>query len=121
VKYSGVLLGVGGHLHDYGRQLNLEVVNRNQTVATLDARSDADGHLQSVPVKLFVQQGGFKLAAGDVLKTSATYVNPTGRVLPEGAMGIAVGYFVAADDSQMAAFRRKARLPADRAGMAHDH
>src|SRR5437660_7289775 len=25
VKYSGVLLGVGGHMHDYGQQLTLEV------------------------------------------------------------------------------------------------
>jgi hypothetical protein len=25
VKYNGVLLGVGGHMHDYGRQLTLEV------------------------------------------------------------------------------------------------
>ena len=27
IKYSGVLLGVGGHMHDYGRQLALEVAN----------------------------------------------------------------------------------------------
>jgi hypothetical protein len=27
IKYSGVLLGVGGHMHDYGQQLTLEVAN----------------------------------------------------------------------------------------------
>jgi hypothetical protein len=27
VKYSGLLLGVGGHMHDYGKQLTLEVAN----------------------------------------------------------------------------------------------
>jgi hypothetical protein len=27
IKYSGVLLGVGGHMHDYGQQLTLEVSN----------------------------------------------------------------------------------------------
>ncbi len=38
VKYDGVLLGVGGHLHDYGRQVVLQDVSRKETVATLDAK-----------------------------------------------------------------------------------
>ena len=107
VKYDGVLLGVGGHLHDYGRQVVLQDMSRKETVATLDAKVDAQGHLQSVPVKLFVQEGGYKFAAGDVLKISATYDNPTGRLLQDGAMGIAVGYFLAADDTKMASLRRE--------------
>jgi hypothetical protein len=120
VKYNGVLLGVGGHLHDYGRQVVLQDVSRNETVATLDARVDAQGHLESVPVKLFVQEGGYKFGAGDVLKISATYENPTGKLLRDGAMGIAVGYFVPADDAQMTALRRKPPAPQDMAGMSHD-
>jgi len=52
------------------------------------------GHLESVPVKLFVQEGGYKFAKGDVLKVSATYDNSDGgKLLRDGAMGIAVGYF----------------------------
>jgi hypothetical protein len=121
VKYDGVLLGVGGHLHDYGKQIVLEDVTRKETVATLDAKLDEEGHLKSVPVKLFLQQGGYKFSAGDVLKISATYDNPTGKLLREGAMGIAVGYFVPADDSQMAALRRKAPPEHHMAGMSHDH
>jgi len=46
---------------------------RKETVATLDAKADAQGHLESVPVKLLVQDGGYKFATGDVLKISATY------------------------------------------------
>jgi hypothetical protein len=107
VKYDGVLLGVGGHLHDYGRQIVLQDLTRKETVATLDAKVDEKGRLESVPVKLFVQEGGYKFSAGDVLKTSATYDNPTDKLLHEGAMGIAVGYFVPTDDSKMAALRRK--------------
>ncbi len=121
VKYDGVLLGVGGHMHDYGKQIVLQDVSRKETVATLDAKSDAQGHLESVPVKLFVQEGGYKFAKGDVLKVSATYDNPTGKLLRDGAMGIAVGYFVAADDAKMAALRRKAEPTHDMAGMSHDH
>ena len=121
VKYDGVLLGVGGHLHDYGRRIVLQDATRKETVATLDAKVDEKGRLEAMPVKLFVEEGGFKLSAGDVLKTSATYENPTGRLLREGAMGIAVGYFVPNDDSKMASLRRKAPTMREMAGMAHDH
>jgi hypothetical protein len=121
VKYDGVLLGVGGHLHDYGEQIVLRDVSRKETVAALDAKVDAQGLLESVPVKLFVQDGGYKFAKGDVLKISATYNNPTGKLLREGAMGIAVGYFVAADETKMAALRRKSKPSHEMAGMSHDH
>jgi hypothetical protein len=121
VKYDGVLIGVGGHMHDYGRQIVLQDVTRKETVATLDAKSDAQGHLESVPVKLFVQEGGYKFAKGDVLKVSATYDNPTGKLLRDGAMGIAVGYFAAADDAKMGALRRNPKMSHDMAGMSHDH
>ncbi len=120
VKYDGVLLGVGGHLHDYGKEIVLQDLSRKETVATIDAKVDAQGLLESVPVKLFVQDGGYKFAKGDVLKISATYDNPTRKLLREGAMGIAVGYFVAADDAKLAALRRNAKLPHDMAGMSHD-
>ena len=90
-------------------------------MATLDAKVDAQGHLEAVPVKLFLQEGGYKFAANDVLKISATYDNPTGKLLREGAMGIAVGYFVPADDAKMAALRRKAKPTHEMAGMSHDH
>lgn len=119
VKYDGVLLGVGGHLHDYGKQVVLQDATRKETVAALDAKADAQGRLESVPVKLFLQEGGYKFAANDVLKISATYDNPTGKLLRDGAMGIAVGYFVPADDSKMAALRRKPSH--DMATMSHEH
>jgi hypothetical protein len=121
VKYDGVLLGVGGHMHDYGKEIVLQDASRKETVATLDAKSDAQGHLESVPVKLFVQEGGYKFSKGDVLKVSATYDNLTGKLLRDGAMGIAVGYFAPADDAKMAALRRAPKPPHDMAGMSHDH
>src|SRR5467141_3174801 len=121
VKYDGVLLGVGGHLHDYGKQIVLEDVSRKETVATLEAKAHAEGHLESVPVKLFVQEGDYKFAKGDVLKISATYDNSSGKLLRDGAMGIAVGYFAAADDAKLAALRRKSAPPHDMVCMYDDH
>jgi hypothetical protein len=121
VKYEGVLLGVGGHLHDYGRQVVLQDVSRKETVATLDAKVDEKGLLLSMPTKLFLAEGGYKFGAGDVLKISARYENPTGKLLRDGAMGIAVGYFAPADDTKMAGLRQKPKPGHDMAGMTHDH
>jgi len=36
-------------------------------------------------------------------------------------MGIAVGYFVAADETKMAALRRSVKGPRDMAGISPDH
>ena len=120
VKYSGMLLGVGGHMHDYAKRIDLEDVSRKETVAALDAKVDSQGRLLGMPTVTFFDKGGYKLAAGDVLKTSATYDNPTGKLLRAGAMGIIVGYFVPDDDMQMASLRRKAK-PGSRQTAAISH
>jgi hypothetical protein len=120
VKYSGVLLGVGGHMHDYAKRLVLEDTTRKDTVAALDAKVQPNGELISMPTVLFLDRGGYKFSAGDVLKISATYDNTSGKLLREGAMGIVVGYFVPDNDSAVAALRRKP--PAhNMAAMSHDH
>ena len=106
IKYSGILLGVGGHMHDHAKQLVLENATRKETVATLPAKLDDTGHLLSMPTVLFFDRGGYKFSAGDVLKIDASYDNTSGKPIPDGAMGIVVGYFVPADDSAMAVLRR---------------
>jgi hypothetical protein len=121
VKYDGILLGVGGHMHDYAKEIVLENATRKETVATLDATVDERGQLLNMPVVMFLDKGGYKFAAGDTLKITATYENPTGKLLRDGAMGIVVGYFLPADDAQMASLRHKAVPPHEMAGMTHDH
>ena len=107
VKYDGILLGVGGHMHDYAKKITLEDTTRNETVASLDANLDEKGRLVSMPVVTFFDRGGYKFAAGDQLRITATYDNVTGKPLPSGAMGIVVGYFLPADNSAMSVLRRK--------------
>ncbi len=113
VKYNGILLGVGGHMHDYAEQIILEDTTRKETVATLDAKLDEKGQLLSMPVVTFFDRGGYRFTAGDQLRITATYDNTTGKPLPSGAMGIVVGYFLPADDSAMSVLRRKPK-PATR-------
>jgi hypothetical protein len=114
VNYSGVLLGVGGHLHDYGQQLVLRDATKNETVATLDARVGSNGELLGIPVAIFLQTGGYRFNKGDQLEITAKYDNLSGKDLHWGAMGIVVGYFAPDDDSLMASLRR-ARRPTAKA------
>ena len=121
VKYNGILLGVGGHMHDYAKQIVLEDATRQETVATLDAKLDEKGQLLSIPVVTFFDRGGYKFSAGDLLRITATYDNTTGKPLPSGAMGIVVGYFLPADDSAMSALRRKPKPAARQVAAAASH
>ena len=125
VKYSGILLGVGGHMHDYGQQLTLEVAGvarsevkvpeaessrtefalANKQVAVLPANVDDQGHLLNIPVVTFFQTGGYPIASGNKFTVTATYNNPTGKLLRDGAMGIVVGYFVPQDPTALHSLR----------------
>ena len=105
--FSGLLLGVGGHMHDYGRQLGLFNVTRGEDVAALKAQLDAAGRIQSMPIVRFTDRGGYRLSKGDVLRVSAIYDSPLGKTIPEGAMGIVVGYFLPENDAEVAALRKQ--------------
>jgi len=127
VKYDGILLGVGGHMHDYAQQIVLEDATKKEMLATLEAKTDDKGRLLSMPVETYSSTGGKKLTTGDQLKITATYDNTSGKLLRQGAMGIVVGYFVPADDAALAPLRHRAKTPAlhmhdmkDMPNMSHD-
>ncbi|HEU5049857.1 MAG TPA: hypothetical protein VFU00_05990, partial [Gemmatimonadales bacterium] len=85
---AGRVLGVGGHLHDYGRELTLEDVTRERVVVSLEARLNDRGEIESVPVRLFgVTGNGRPLAAGRPYRLRVSYDNRAGRELRSGAMG----------------------------------
>lgn len=100
---NGKLIGVGGHMHDYARQLVLEDATRNQKIATLDAKLDPQGRLISIPIAVFADTGGLELSKGDDIRVTAVYDNPTGHDLRAGAMGIAVGYLIPEGGDESAA------------------
>lgn len=134
VPVSGRLLGVGGHLHDHGKELTLVDAAKGpedaaeggnapagaadghgarsggpaagREIARLVPETDERGRILSMPVVPFLFTGGHALEAGDLVRVTARYENPTGRAIPEGAMGIVVGYFLPHDNSQMERFRR---------------
>ncbi len=104
VNFSGRLLGVGGHMHDYGERLAISDVTQNQPIAALDATLDEQGHIRSMPVALFMELGGFPLKKGDDVLVQAEYGKP--RVANADGMGIVVGYFLPDNDAEMQSLRR---------------
>jgi hypothetical protein len=105
IAYEGVLLGIGGHLHDYGHQLRLDNTTRKEVIAVLNTTLTAEGRMVSVPIRYFYEEGGYRLNLGDVIKVTATYYNPESNPLPGGGMAMVVGYLLPDDDAKLAALR----------------
>ena len=112
--YTGTLLGVGGHLHDYGQRLVAENLTRKEEIAVLNSKLDPAGRILGMPIVTFTDRGGYRLNKGDVVKVTATYDNTAGKPLPEGAMGIVVGYFLPDNDGLMGALKRNGKQVANK-------
>lgn len=103
LDYSGRLLGVGGHMHDYGQELTL--TDNGASVADLHAKLDDAGHILSIPIVIFLDRGGYPLAQGDKVVVTGTYEKP---ITPDAhGMAIVVGYFLPNNDADMAGLVRK--------------
>ncbi len=109
LKHTGTLLGVGGHLHDFGLRLDLYNATRDEPVATLASRLDPAGRIVSMPIVTFLERGGYRLNRGETLRVTAAYDNRTDKPFPDGAMGIVVGYFLPDNDAEMLAHVRAPR------------
>jgi hypothetical protein len=95
---GGRLLGVGGHMHDYGSRVRLEDAKTGKVLTQVLAQRDSTGKLIKVSRKLFGVSGdGLRLKANHRYRVVAEYDNPTGDTLHQGAMASMVGLFVPED------------------------
>lgn len=95
---GGRLLGVGGHLHDYGVGVRLEDVETGKVITEVDATRDSAGKVSKVSRKLFGVSGeGLKLKANHKYRVVGVYDNPTGQTLVRGAMAHMSGLFTPDD------------------------
>lgn len=98
---SGRLLGVGGHIHDYGVEVRLEDAETGEVITTVEAELDENGWVVKLDRHLFGVSGrGKKLEADHRYRVVAVYDNPTGKTLELGAMAHMVGLFVPDDISK---------------------
>lgn len=105
---GGRLLGVGGHMHDYGTRVWLEDVQSRKVLTQVTAERDAEGKLVKVSRKLFGVSGdGLRLKPKRRYRVVGEYDNPTGEVRPNGAMASMVGLFVPDDMRRWPAIDRR--------------
>jgi hypothetical protein len=98
---GGRLLGVGGHMHDYGVDVRLEDAETGKVLATVKTTRDAEGKVIKVSRKLFGVSGdGLKLQADHRYRVVGEYDNPTDETKIKGAMAHMVGLFVPDDMSK---------------------
>lgn len=95
---GGRLLGVGGHMHDYGSGVRLEDAQTGKVLTRVVATRAPDGKLVKMSRKLFGVSGkGLRLKANHRYRVVGEYDNPTGEVRVKGAMASMVGLFVPDD------------------------
>ena len=98
---SGRLLGVGGHLHDYGVRVRLEDAETGKVLAEVIATRDSAGKVSKISRKLFGVTGdGLKLKGNHRYRVVGEYDNPTGQTLIRGAMAHMSGLFAPEDMSK---------------------
>jgi hypothetical protein len=132
---GGRLLGVGGHMHDYGSRVQLQDAETGKLLTEVVAERTPDGRLIKISRKLFGVSGeGLKLKANHRYRLVGVYDNPTGETLVKGAMAHMVGLFVPEDMKRWPAInpqdpnyqRDLASLqvrgePGSMSGMHHEH
>jgi hypothetical protein len=98
---SGRILGVGGHLHDYGVRVRLEDAETGKVLTTVTATRDSTGKVTKVSRKLFGVSGeGLKLKARHRYRVVGEYDNPTNVTQVRGAMAHMSGIFTPDDMSK---------------------
>ena len=124
VPVGGRVLGLGGHIHDYGTRFVVVKAGSNDTIYNAVPRRDSTGAVAGMPqVPLFTRT--LRLQPGDRFVMTVFYNNPSGRLLEKAGMGTFGMVFVPDDVAQWPALDRndpgvKRDLAGLRSGMMHE-
>ncbi len=92
----GSIIGLGGHIHDYGVSLELTDVTTGEVLWHGTPIRDAAGHVLSMPVSTFYKWNrlGLHVVPRHRYRVSVVYDNPTGHLIRNGGMGAIGGLLV---------------------------
>lgn len=95
----GILLGMGGHAHDYAVLLEFKDVTTGEIIWSVEPERDEQGRVLSVPLGRFYRwyRLGVRIFPDHVYRVTVVYHNPTGRLLAAAGMGAVAGVFVPDD------------------------
>lgn len=93
---AGKIVGLGGHMHDYGRLIEFSDVTSGQVIYRAAPVADTAGHIESVPISLLYgwTRLGVRIVPEHRYRVTVSYDNPTGAAIPDGGMGVIGGLFV---------------------------
>jgi len=93
---SGTILGLGGHMHDYGVSLELRDVTTGAVLWRGAPITDGAGRVTSFPLARFYKwyRLGLHVVSTHRYRLTAVYDNPTGHAIHDGGMGAVAGLFV---------------------------
>lgn len=92
----GTILGLGGHLHDYGVSLELADVTADRVLWRGTPVTDQVGHVLLIPLARFYSWHsiGIHIVPEHRYRLTVAYQNPTGQRIADGGMGAVAGLFV---------------------------
>jgi len=102
---GGRLLGIGGHLHNYGDWIRLEDVTAGKVLWEGVPELDDAGVVSGIPTGKLWWRGGVRIRPDHVYRISVQYTNPLTVPAPDGAMG-ALGGVILADRAEWPEFDR---------------
>lgn len=92
----GTIVGLGGHMHDYGRLIEFVDATTDDTIYRAAPVADSGGHIASVPIAMLYgwTRLGMHIVPQHRYRVIVSYDNPTGQSIPDGGMGVIGGLFV---------------------------
>lgn len=95
---DGRILGLGGHAHDFAREIRLVDLTTGDTIWRVEPETE-DGHrLVHVPTAHTWKSGGVKIHADHRYRAEVEYLNPTDEAAAHGGMGVIAGVVWPAGD-----------------------
>src|SRR5690349_19479167 len=93
---AGTILGLGGHMHDYGVSLELKDVTNGRVLWHGAPVTDEMGRVLTFPLARFYNwhRLGVHVVPGHRYRLTAVYENRTGSRIRDGGMGAVAGLFV---------------------------
>lgn len=97
VPSAVTVLGVGGHMHDYGEWVRIEDAETDSVLVQLNTERDEAGHVLSIERKELFEGAGLRFEPGMRYRIVGQYDNPTDDPILDGAMIHIMGIVVPDD------------------------
>lgn len=88
---DGRILGLGGHAHDFARELRLVDLTTGDTIWRVEPATEDENRVVGVPTAHAWKTGGVKIRADHRYRAEVEYLNPTDEPAAHGGMGVIAG------------------------------